>query len=771
MKSTGNPSSLAAEQKLDAEERAIRAADAAYLASKPFSRREFLETFPSGSALNSKKLPTVAIQSYLNNYDYSKVEDYILMHVDHLEGVESYVEVNPAKYPDTHVGYVRDATHALPLAQRLLPDDPAIRANELLLRVLGTIRGIDHVLKYQDELAKRESKEDATGYELARAKLLEIFREFLNKVTNSVADGVTNPKTLKASKLEKEINSELIKLLHETKLDIGVKKPKEYSKLLGHYRNMAAVLDPARAVVTLTRDVRNKAETNGYEITQSQTSLPITVKTQTQKAQFKVMDQIKVNVPKGERDFHSAKNIAMQTVNVAFAKLAAMDNRRFAAQTRKDDGPGTKNAWKVIYESSFKKGNAISKADFTSLRTGSLAYIGFDDTDAHVKEYAAENMQQLMNAVPGKTLHFTMLLSPIIKEERLMINTTKEICDNTQQMFSEFPINDVGLWLAPKLAADIKQGMDPAIVAEIEQTDIFTGKESRIDKTAQVINTAIEKDNTINVTTCASGQDRTGIALLIAIMMWLENEYTKRNIPISRQVAEDIYMQGRDSAFVASAAAPGSDGMKKNSQQARYLSESTNTHLFRPDAETNKDSPVDKEAIHALLADWAAIANQNKTKVAPATREALEAAYHAITHNLIDAANLDDVKKNIHAWSSLAASYQHSKDTHTMHISRMWKNHNSPEASQIHNEVTAIVETLARATTADDSNIFPVKEVLEAATAQMSQLKRNYGNDVAKLGTVFSQLDTLISTANVKLTKIPTPFEEKTNQTPIIPRH
>src|SRR5260221_581887 len=76
---------------------------------------------------------------------YSRLESLLLIFMDHLDGVESSVEVSD-QYP-TGVTYVRDASHAKALKDRLSPDSPLSLCINALLRGLNAMRAINYVLE------------------------------------------------------------------------------------------------------------------------------------------------------------------------------------------------------------------------------------------------------------------------------------------------------------------------------------------------------------------------------------------------------------------------------------------------------------------------------------------------------------------------------------------------------------------------------------------------------------------------------------------------
>lgn len=520
---------------------------------------------------------------------YAQLETQILIHLDHLDGIKSSIVLDPekTKYP-TGAAFYRDATQAKPLNQRLKPGDRIIESQNLLLRALNTMRGIDHVL------ATREANE-------GRQQLLENF----NLLIKNIIDGKD---LIEAHEI---FNTGLIRVLNDHKLNKGIKSVKKYSDLLVHYRDLANTIEPAKSVVTVTREERANAEGRAQDIIHTEQSDPITVKTEKQRQQIAAMKTV------GESkdvNFHSAKKEAFQIADAAFADLIALDDRRLPAQSRKTIGPTAKNAYQNKYSIAVKrkkiKGDHEEEAktrthENLSLRSGSLVYVGDGATEAQLHEYTAEILKQLQAAAvkAGKpVLHLDLLVSDQSSEHQdLMLKITKAEAAEAKALLSHAPTNAVGLTQSITVAPELKQRADQARVVFDTSRMGPVHKNKRILNAAGIYVFASEIPNCMNVVICASGQDRTGTLLETAEQLWAVKVYAAEKITVTRLDIELIRSLGGHTAFMGSFSSPGSPGLKKDSHAWFLFSDLVNTFQYRKSANTNKHTPINVKAVEAVL--------------------------------------------------------------------------------------------------------------------------------------------------------------------------
>lgn len=625
-------------------------------ASGALPYKEYIESLADAKHAQVE-LPTVVLD-YINKGQYSKLESAIMIHLDHLDGIKSSVEIDEAKYPPTGIAFVRDATEAKPLNKRLPPDSPAIEANNMLLRALSTARGIDHVLQHK-------TKKNGDVYNTARNAL----RKKLLALTSTVIALQKNPRaeTNAISLLQKKFNANLYKILCTTRLNTGIENPKDIITLLAHYRDLASILDPAKCMVTTLKDTQKDRDGNNIEIVLTEIAHPITKKTALQKEQINVMNTVNSS---DRNNFHAAKNEAFQEANAAFCELLKKDDRRLPAQTRKTIGPSLKNGYVIHNKLEFRVTGTQQKmtdiTEYWGLRSGAMAYVGKHESDNKVAQYTRENLLQLHAAAKELThrednIHITMLLTNSSRENQdTVIKHTEKESKKLGFDWSYVPINPEGLLdkldispLINQTAIEHKQE-PPNNSKDLTFKDIFRGtelisegKRIRIQKAGDVIKHAIYASNTIGYTGCASGQDRTGTALEVATQLWTENAYKERGIPIGRQTIEMIRAVGCHNALLASLAAPGSPGMKDDSKPGKYFSSEVNEHFYRASAKTNKEkygTPIEEKSATILLN--------------PATKEILAALSKDVLNQLSDPMQENDILDALDTWRIKAIEFQ-----------------------------------------------------------------------------------------------------------------
>ncbi len=542
------------------------------------------------------QFPLDAAFVFINQFNYGQLENLILQHLDALDGINTTFEGSVM---------TRDATSALPLDQRLRPDDPIILKENLLLRTLSVVRGIDQVLKYQ------HAKNPVELWEIGRVKLKILYQQLIITLIDGDVITAANLNTI-----QKEFNTQLIQVLHEMQLDTGITNSRGFKKLLGHYRDLAALLEPAKTMTTIT-----KHQLGEVEITQTETSVPITKKTAEQKQQINVMKKVIPRQPEIYNDYHSSKKVAFQQANQAFCELLKMDDRRLPAQARYMIAPTLKNAYVVTNKVAFKNGDDETATHCTNLRCASPVYIGGDDNVDKIKKYAHENLVQLQAAAGEKSLHIAILMTKTILNHQdfmisTMINELETInVDKMQTALNRKTIDIDGYFYYSYIPTNFQGATENAelapIIAELHlrlpvtaKPADFLNRYARLDCAAQVINLFSNVANFMNVTTCASGQDRTGTATEAATQVWLVNQYKNYGLQDARAMIEKQRALGGHNALLASLAAPGSPGMKADSHIKDYFTELTDLYFYRELARTNKLPPLDQTAVEELLDRW-----------------------------------------------------------------------------------------------------------------------------------------------------------------------
>lgn len=581
---------------------------------------------------------------YAREGQYDELSDLIIVGNDILEGVTSHIEKDSSRYP-TGIAIVRDATETAS-APKLPPDHPLIEANNMLLRTLSTMRGIDWVLEQ-----KKNASNLLTEIQLALRKNLQIHVDQVLQFENAVMNGLPPDKSIR--ELETSFNQVLKQTLIVAELNGGINSDEDYKKLLLHYRNLASTLDPAKSVITKQK----------YgNIVHTEIAHPITQKTPEQLQQLQHMHSAEIA---GE-NFHSVQKHALRIANACFYERIIRDDTRLPAQTRKTIGPTLKNGYIVCSDFDLDRDFVIATPLWTC-RCATPVYVGKGADDDKRTDFAIENLRQLQAHVARHKhshkdtrelssesikLHLTVLLTHSPGEsQNIMIRCAKKAKDklNSQQaetvFWSNVPTNAEGLIRALEISHRItelasEQGLDvPSCWTNI------TDKAERIRKAAQIITIAASSKDEISLIICASGQDRTGTAQEATTEFWLQRELKMNGIDMSLSEIQHSRALGFHNAFIATLAAPGSPGMKLDSKPGDFFSEDDIPHFYRKSADTNKLPPLD------ILPSAAELQAQDK----------LDAAYQGALYQ-INFGDPNDILKVIEAWREKAIAYQLSKD-------------------------------------------------------------------------------------------------------------
>lgn len=570
-----------------------------------------------------------ALQLAAMNGNYFEIESIIMIHLDSLDKVTSQIEVDPTlkTYP-TGIAFVRDASKALPLSDRYSPNHPYVLADNMLLRALNTMRGIDHALKYKLQL-ETTNVHEKTILERERLVLQNKIKELINEIIKfhkkdykgqrKLSSEETTAENAALTNLHTKFNSDLIQVLHNTRLDEGLTKPEDLENHLCYYRDLSSLLDPAKSMVTRIQTTHtDKTKQKNTVVTHTETAHPITVKTKKQ------IQQLDALTPK--------KTVAAQIATAAFLPLMKRDDRRLPAQTRKTLGPTIKNGY--IVHNVISAGNG-KRCEFISLRSGTPTCIGKDISEQQRAEYTEENLLQAQNAAraytnnPKLTLHLTCLLTRLGGDSQdTMIGVTKTVRqkDSLKGRWSLVSINELGCGalLETSAALATRTTADDLLVAKpllYHLGETFPHRKAkRIAKAGHIINVssldfiilanddknplkkAAHKEIMINLAFCASGQDRTGTAMEVATLQWGMQAYQAIELAITAEQLETIRGLGCHNAVLASLATPGSIGLKTVSTPDNYFSPETTEFYYRKiTANTNKDAPIDSVRVASIL--------------------------------------------------------------------------------------------------------------------------------------------------------------------------
>ncbi|MDR3476735.1 MAG: hypothetical protein P4M14_01725 [Gammaproteobacteria bacterium] len=591
---------------------------------------------------------------------YAKLENLFREDIDAQHGIVRSLEYD-AKYP-TAVAAVRDATAAKDITDPTI-DHYRVEANNLLLRVLGRLRGIDYVLGKKSSEAT--SFADQQLYDELRAQLQNDFAQLTTYVFETADKakklGLPHNKEEKTAfqnaldSLEKQFNTEtLCNVLHSAHLDAGCGKPKDYETLLFHYRNLAALIDPAKSLVTISLDSTNNVL---HRITQD----PITTKSAEQKQNI-FADMTKTTLfPSGlDKTFQTKQLMAMQVANHYFAELASKDNRMLGAQTRKSHLHGIKNAFFVTNELLFNvDGEALDRNTLLSqaalpentqhfARSATPVYIGGGETDARLQASTHENIEQVRQFIIQKfalspeeadatKIHFTCLVtdSPM-EHQNLMIRHTY---DDTRR--NPDSANDVTYvpcnWDGTHRRIDLSS-MVTDNPPSIHPTP--SNQAERYRRAAQVSVEIRGKQQIFELVACASGQDRTETESEYATQEWARQQYLAHGIQmdvtdeIKKQqgdIVEQTRARSRNSAEINAHMLGGSRGCKNDSRGKTALidydnlySRETDTAMYLKSANTNKRNPVDQHALKMVMEKSSPFAEREYTESLEALQNACQ---------------------------------------------------------------------------------------------------------------------------------------------------
>jgi len=502
---------------------------------------------------------------------YNQMIDLLRQNTDSRFGVESKLVGNE---------WVRDATRATPLEERIPHDHPDIEVNNALMRCLARVNSIDYAIgkKYPGVVCLAIRKD---LNEKLKQLILDIYK--FEVITDA-------EKRKKIKHCEAQFNTYLLEKLHEANLTKGCTTAQDGEKLLEHFRNLSSLLVPARTLVTITYDDKNFALNR-------ETQYPVTELTDSQIEEIK-----KLRVPKFsgvENTAHNPSNLASMEADSLFVDLMLKGDRAMPAQTRKSHVVLAKNAFIVKNEVAFGVGNKPSDPTIWLARSGSPVYVGKGKSEEFIQHHTQEILEQIRLCAKkhmGKSklsLHVASLVTDIsVQNEHRIVS---HIRDATRAKkggddYSYMPLNLIGT-LSPLSIAD-RVKSKPSGITPLE-------KASRLDSAVSVIvKEAIKGGDQIVLVHCASGQDRTGTAVEKAKQQILNFLYKKRYEIIDEKNIEIVSAQGGNAAEIASHLSPGSPGMKAQSRAnnfflgRRTFSREVEKELYLDSANTNKKSKV-----------------------------------------------------------------------------------------------------------------------------------------------------------------------------------
>lgn len=494
--------------------------------------------------------------------------------------------------------WLRDATKAFPLENRISHNSPRIEANNSLLRCLARLRPIEFAIK--KKLGDDETK--TTVQQRIRENFVELSHAILAiEKTNNSDD---KQKVVEIKKLEQTFNTFLIKELHEANLTKGCDNEKKAKKLLFNYRNLSSVLTPARTLVTLVYDKEN-------QILHRETQYPVTKKTNQQKQTLEQLKPINPYPISNEKNGHTISSEAHQEANSLFADLIADDHSLLPAQTRKSHLVGAKNAFLVkneiipIDEESVHRLHQINcqATDENTLwlaRSASPVYVGKGENETTIQLHTRENIEQIRNkarelqldkpsiqVITLNTYNYLQQQSTIIRHVKAATRNNKHCNDN----FSYLPTNIDGTCRLIDLAPELNfEGLKkPEGISPFQ-------KATRLKSVTTAILAANQTNQSLCLVHCASGQDRTGTAIEKTIQLWIKKRYLTLKKPVS--TIEKFRAAGGNAAEITAHLVPGSRGKKKDSiannliGKEKTFEDDVTNEFYLNSADTNKKNEV-----------------------------------------------------------------------------------------------------------------------------------------------------------------------------------
>lgn len=488
--------------------------------------------------------------------------------------------------------WVRDATHALPLDERIAHDTPVIHANNALLRCLSRLRPIDYAIA-----AKLGADQAQSMREELRQSCAQLCFSMLCIANNP---GTTERDKRKAiEQAERQFNTHLLSYMHRARLTEGCVSSKDAERLLFHYRILSSVLTPARPMITLTYDKTAK-------VLQRETQFPVTKKTEVQKKTSSLSENKKPqksSVP------------AFKEADRLFAPLIVSDDRALPAQARKSQILGAKNAF-IVKTELMSVDDASQLTDPVAIdslqanakedvlwfaRMGSPVFVGSEASYDSVQQHTRHNLAQIrlaaterMGEVPERLHVMTLNTDSLVDSQSVIVTHVRaatRLNDTSKDDMSYLPINLEGTFRATDIAT--KWQWPGALQA---QHAVPMQKKQRLDYGVDIFLAAQQLDNVLTVVHCASGQDRTGTLIEKATQQWMHTRYAAHHLDSSN--IEMMRTQGANAAEIVTHHVHGSPGMKKDSiannlfgAQSAFSSITTEA-LYRESADTNRYNPV-----------------------------------------------------------------------------------------------------------------------------------------------------------------------------------
>ncbi|MES2218413.1 MAG: hypothetical protein V4501_08370 [Pseudomonadota bacterium] len=695
-----------------------------------------------------KSLADLQIKTKIQEVLFYDIEMDLMIRLDAFDNVITVLEEETAPGPDgnykypNHWAYVRDATNALPLADRTPPDHQDLQAINAFLRALNVVKGIAYVV-HQKSL----QQPDNAHYQAAQQALKNYLLNYYDKVFAS--DTIADPKS-HFKNLEANFHTEILSILDSLNLTRGLKQSKDYAGLLEHYRNLASLMTPAKSFIT-----KVKHRTPIGDVIYIDEAHPVTKKTDAQREQIALMLEVKPATENPDsQHFHSVAPLAFQEPSSIFAPLLMQDDTALGAQTRYTIAPTVKNAFAVINKIIFPDG---TEAKTSYLRTASLGYIGPGETFENCTNYATESIKQLLAAAGSicdrHDLYINLLMTNHAwNKQNKMIAISRSAALETGTNVSVEPINLFGVSYPMEISPEVQtlaRKLHATLPPATTEYRNFLNKRLRTENAADIINIINSGADSIAAVGCASAQDRSGSALEIAIIRWTYAEFLKRGIDVKEQEIAEARALGCHNAMLTTLTVPGSPGMKKDSIP-HYFSPAVTQAYYRDSADTNKGAQIDATNAAKMLA-----------LAQPTTPEDLEKNFTQNLEKINQATNMGSIMHALINWANAATHYQKSKPSAGIAglVSSFFSYANKGTwQDEGRGAITEIVQTIA--TSDQNDSVAKFADLLKEMDEQRERVASVY--PYQQNGTVYTEIDEIIEVATKKLNQLH-PLEEKSS--------
>jgi hypothetical protein len=505
-----------------------------------------------------------------------------------------------------------------------------IAMTNTMLRLLDMTRSLDYLLKNGNDNPE------------AKALLVDVERFILNFPTSSQGIDPIDYKKYLAT-LENHALTGLAQVVHKIpELSNDLRSVSDYQTVLEQLRIMAAALDPSTITQTVNTRTAKDGTNNDVTIIRTETDVPITEKTEEQKAALDTLfeasssnESAEVGIMRqtliskeSQSPFLSAQKSALSYMLKMFAPLLKDDNRCLGDQARKIMPVGTKNGKVNIVHIQAGTEEDVS----CQLRFGSPVPLSKGLSEAERLKHTTDNLTQLLLYLDkigsNHKLNLNQLLSDTglldINDEATIIEITKAAVDavngfkrpkffsspfkwiynyfnedttKNKIFYSNIPLNGWGSLLSYRYD---NNALKKPFGLFTRITNWFKSflKSNRFKLATQIHENLA--DNVVDGTNCASARDRTGGKVLLDNIMH-ELKFLQ-SIGINESFKTIAINHAQGASTTGGQNNPGTPGIKVESNSGA-LPKDAERSIHRITAKTNKKPDNIKGDINYLTND------------------------------------------------------------------------------------------------------------------------------------------------------------------------